>query len=37
MKIWSEFFCRMDFDGDGKLNGEELGDLNCVWREGDIL
>lgn len=36
MKIWSESLCRMDSDGDGKSNGEELGDPNCVWREGDI-
>ena len=21
----------MDSDGDGKNNGEELGDPNCVW------
>lgn len=35
-KIWSESLCRMDSDGDGKSNGEELGDPNCVWREGDI-
>ena len=26
--------CRKDSDGDGKTNGEELGDPNCVWMEG---
>ena len=24
----------MDSDGDGKSNGEELGDPNCQWVEG---
>ncbi|KAL3312323.1 hypothetical protein Ciccas_009087 [Cichlidogyrus casuarinus] len=27
-------FCRLDSDGDGKTNGEELGDPNCVWTQG---
>lgn len=24
-----------DSDGDGRSNGEELGDPDCVWNEGD--
>jgi len=24
----------MDSDGDGKTNGEELGDPNCTWTPG---
>ncbi|VDI82142.1 temptin-like [Mytilus galloprovincialis] len=26
--------CNEDSDRDGKTNGEELGDPNCVWRPG---
>lgn len=26
--------CNEDSDKDGKTNGEELGDPNCVWRPG---
>ena len=26
--------CRLDSDGDGKTNGEELGDPDCVWTPG---
>ena len=33
-KIWSEILCVKDSDGDGKTNGEELGDPLCQWREG---
>eukprot|EP00122_Pirum_gemmata_P011782 Pgem_evm1s10921 len=25
-------FCHLDSDGDGKTNGEELGDTECRWR-----
>ena len=25
----------MDSDGDGMSNGEELGDPDCVWTQGD--
>jgi len=32
--VWDEYICRMDSDGDGKTNGEELGDPNCVWTPG---
>ena len=28
--------CRKDSDGDGKTNGEELGDPNCVWVQGTV-
>ncbi|XP_061193883.1 DBH-like monooxygenase protein 1 [Saccostrea echinata] len=35
-KVWSESLCRMDSDGDGRTNGEELGDPNCLWMEGKI-
>ncbi|XP_062619795.1 tyramine beta-hydroxylase-like [Saccostrea cucullata] len=35
-KIWTQELCRKDSDGDGKTNGEELGDPNCVWRENAI-
>ena len=28
---WTMELCRMDSDGDGKTNGEELGDPNCEW------
>jgi len=31
---WTEDLCRMDSDGDGKTNGEELGDPDCVWNIG---
>lgn len=26
----------MDSDGDGRTNGQELGDPNCLWKEGTI-
>jgi len=26
--------CRLDSDGDGKTNGQELGDPNCTWKPG---
>ncbi|KAL3924720.1 MAG: hypothetical protein SGPRY_003834 [Prymnesium sp.] len=33
--VWSERLCRLDSDGDGRSNGEELGDPLCLWRHGD--
>ncbi|CAH1788317.1 unnamed protein product, partial [Owenia fusiformis] len=33
-KVWTEALCKADSDKDGKTNGEELGDPNCVWMEG---
>ncbi|XP_034322252.2 temptin [Magallana gigas] len=32
--VWNEALCRADSDGDGKTNGEELGDPNCVFTLG---
>lgn len=29
--VWSLPFCRSDTDGDGKTNGDELGDPCCEW------
>ena len=34
-KKWTEDLCNKDSDGDGKTNGLELGDPNCVWKRGD--
>ena len=31
---WTPELCRKDSDGDGKSNGEELGDPDCTWRPG---
>lgn len=31
---WSKSLCQLDSDNDGKSNGEELGDPNCVWAPG---
>ncbi|CAG5134167.1 unnamed protein product [Candidula unifasciata] len=28
---WNEILCKKDSDGDGKTNGEELGDPECGW------
>ncbi|KAK3090982.1 hypothetical protein FSP39_016225 [Pinctada imbricata] len=33
-KTWTQALCQKDSDNDGKTNGEELGDPNCVWTEG---
>lgn len=30
-KKWSTELCRLDSDEDGRYNGEELGDPNCIW------
>ena len=32
--LWSDV-CDVDSDGDGYTNGEELGDPECAWVEGD--
>ncbi|KAK3604319.1 hypothetical protein CHS0354_025446, partial [Potamilus streckersoni] len=32
---WTEELCKKDSDGDGMTNGQELGDMNCVWKRGD--
>ncbi|XP_076104062.1 temptin-like [Mytilus galloprovincialis] len=31
---WTQSLCNRDSDGDGYSNGEELGDPNCTWIEG---
>lgn len=31
---WTRELCGKDSDGDGRTNGEELGDPSCTWREG---
>jgi hypothetical protein len=28
--------CALDSDGDGRTNGEELGDPSCTWRPGQV-
>jgi hypothetical protein len=35
-KMWTAELCAMDSDGDGRTNGEELGDPDCVWQIGLI-
>ncbi|KAK3101868.1 hypothetical protein FSP39_006907 [Pinctada imbricata] len=30
-KIWTKELCMMDSDGDGRSNGLELGDPDCLW------
>lgn len=32
---WTPELCSMDSDGDGRSNGQELGDPDCVWVAGD--
>lgn len=32
---WSIEFCQLDSDGDGKTNGQELGDPDCTWKLSD--
>ena len=34
VKVWNVTVCEMDSDLDGKTNGEELGDPNCVFQKG---
>ncbi|CAG5125662.1 unnamed protein product, partial [Candidula unifasciata] len=33
---WTPALCKSDSDGDGKTNGEELGDPNCAWKFGTL-
>ncbi|ESO89632.1 hypothetical protein LOTGIDRAFT_234237 [Lottia gigantea] len=35
-KKWTTSLCNMDSDGDGKSNGQELGDPNCTWKPGTV-
>ncbi|XP_063403128.1 dopamine beta-hydroxylase-like isoform X2 [Mytilus trossulus] len=32
-KIWTKSICEADSDGDGRTNGQELGDPDCMWTE----
>ncbi|XP_025104356.1 DBH-like monooxygenase protein 1 homolog [Pomacea canaliculata] len=32
--VWTRELCQADSDGDGKTNGEELGEPRCVWTPG---
>lgn len=32
---WTKALCQKDSDGDGKTNGQELGDPDCTWRSND--
>jgi len=32
---WTQDLCQKDSDGDKLTNGQELGDPNCVWKEGE--
>ena len=34
-RAWTRALCEADTDGDGQSNGMELGDPDCVWREGE--
>ena len=31
---WTVQLCHMDSDRDGRTNGQELGDPECVWQPG---
>ncbi|KAK7506928.1 hypothetical protein BaRGS_00001779, partial [Batillaria attramentaria] len=33
---WTADLCNKDSDGDGKSNGQELGDPQCTWTPGSI-
>ncbi|XP_063424230.1 tyramine beta-hydroxylase-like isoform X2 [Mytilus trossulus] len=35
-KIWNKSLCKLDSDKDGRSNGEELGDPNCIWTRDTI-
>ncbi|KAK3099911.1 hypothetical protein FSP39_011698 [Pinctada imbricata] len=32
---WTKDLCHMDSDGDGRTNGQELGDPDCLWSPGN--
>lgn len=34
---WTQELCEADSDGDGRSNGQELGDPCCVWTPGQPL
>ncbi|KAI8771023.1 DBH monooxygenase protein 2, partial [Biomphalaria glabrata] len=33
---WTHDLCIQDSDGDGRTNGQELGDPSCIWTKGQI-
>eukprot|EP00612_Vaucheria_litorea_P002746 CAMPEP_0171458840 /NCGR_PEP_ID=MMETSP0945-20130129/4361_1 /TAXON_ID=109269 /ORGANISM="Vaucheria litorea, Strain CCMP2940" /LENGTH=213 /DNA_ID=CAMNT_0011984735 /DNA_START=78 /DNA_END=719 /DNA_ORIENTATION=+ len=33
-RTWTTALCQADSDNDGRTNGEELGDPDCVWTRG---
>jgi len=35
LQKWTEDLCQTDSDGDGRTNGQELGDPQCTWKLGD--
>ncbi|XP_041368430.1 DBH-like monooxygenase protein 2 homolog [Gigantopelta aegis] len=36
VKKWTRELCRKDSDGDGRTNGQELGDPDCIWSPGQF-
>ncbi|RUS68433.1 hypothetical protein EGW08_023805, partial [Elysia chlorotica] len=36
-KTWTKALCQEDSDGDGRSNGQELGDPDCSWTPGKML
>jgi hypothetical protein len=34
LQKWDTLLCQQDSDGDGKTNGQELGDPACKWSPG---
>ncbi|XP_059175935.1 tyramine beta-hydroxylase-like [Physella acuta] len=32
---WTKELCSQDSDGDGRTNGQELGDPSCIWAPGE--
>ena len=36
LQKWDRCLCETDSDGDGKTNGEELGDPLCTWSPGNV-
>ena len=35
-QAWTKELCQKDSDGDGKKNGEELGDPDCEWTPNSV-
>ena len=33
---WTVELCKIDSDMDGYSNGKEMGDPNCVWKQGEV-